>query len=350
VTRGYSPRGELATIGYDGDTVDTRTFDDGGRMTSSAYNSGVSEARAYNTDNTLASIAFAGAPIGDLSYTWDANKNKTSESITGVMSGYGFSIPTNGYDSEDRLVGYNRNDNNMSQTWNLSLVGDWNSVTTNGTAQSRTHGPTHELLSAAGENVTHDVKGNMTLIPASLRPNATALKLNWDFDNRMSTADVGNDNSIDVTYKWDALGRRVYRDDSTTTEIYFQAGQQTIADYVVGAAAASPKYNYVYASYIDEPVLREEPSTSTKLYFHRNQQYSVVAVTDGSGGIEERYAYSAYGTSKIADEIGTARTANAAGSRCLFTGREWDPTISLYHYRARIYDAVSGRFLARDPS
>jgi hypothetical protein len=25
-----------------------------------------------------------------MTYTWDANKNKTSESITGGMSGYGF--------------------------------------------------------------------------------------------------------------------------------------------------------------------------------------------------------------------------------------------------------------------
>jgi YD repeat-containing protein len=80
------------------------------------------------------------------------------------------------------------------------------------------------------------------------------------------TADVGNDNSIDVTYKWDALGRRVYRDDNTTAEIYFQAGQ-----------------------------------------------YSVVASTDGSGTIEECYTYSAYGTPKIMDGSGTARTAPPSG-------------------------------------
>jgi hypothetical protein len=29
------------------------------------------------------------APFCDMAYTGDANKNKTSESITGVMSGYG---------------------------------------------------------------------------------------------------------------------------------------------------------------------------------------------------------------------------------------------------------------------
>ena len=40
---------------------------------------GVSEIRAYNTDNTLASINFAGASIGNLTYGWGANKNKTSE-------------------------------------------------------------------------------------------------------------------------------------------------------------------------------------------------------------------------------------------------------------------------------
>jgi hypothetical protein len=37
--------------------------------------------------------------LGDLSYTWDANKNKTSETITGVMSGYGFTSGGTIYDS-----------------------------------------------------------------------------------------------------------------------------------------------------------------------------------------------------------------------------------------------------------
>ena len=45
----------------------------------SVENNGVSDTRAYSTDNTLASISFAGASIGNLTYGWDANKNKTSE-------------------------------------------------------------------------------------------------------------------------------------------------------------------------------------------------------------------------------------------------------------------------------
>ncbi|WP_153558973.1 hypothetical protein [Roseimaritima sediminicola] len=37
-------------------------------MTGSVYNNGVSETRAYNTDNTLASINYSGAAIGTYSY------------------------------------------------------------------------------------------------------------------------------------------------------------------------------------------------------------------------------------------------------------------------------------------
>jgi RHS repeat-associated protein len=32
-----------------------------------------------------------------------------------------------------------------------------------------------------------------------------------------------------------------------------------------------------------------------------------------------------------------------------FTGREWDPEIGLYYYRARYYDPKAGRFISEDP-
>jgi len=83
---------------------------------------------------------------------------------------------------------------------------------------------------------------------------------------------------------------------------------------------------------------------------HRNQQYSISAITDGSGAISERYAYSAYGMPTITDASGSARTTTAVGNRYTFTGREWDEAPALYHYRARIYDSVSGRFVSRDPN
>jgi hypothetical protein len=56
--------------------------------------------------------------------------------------------------------------------------------------------------------------------------------------------------------------------------------QQTIADYPVGGAATTPTFRYVFASYIDEPVVRKTAGTGgTLFYFHRNHQYSITAVT-----------------------------------------------------------------------
>lgn len=158
---------------------------------------------------------------------------------------------------------------------------------------------------------------------------------------------MDNDSTADVTYEWDALGRRVSRDDGTTVSVYVQSGQQTIADYTSGTAATSPTYTYVYASYIDEPVVRD--GTGGLRYYHRGQQYSVTALTDSSGGIVERYAYDAYGNLSVFDGSGTARTTTAEGNRYTYTGREYDDVLDLYHYRARMYDSIAGRFCSRDP-
>jgi RHS repeat-associated protein len=80
-----------------------------------------------------------------------------------------------------------------------------------------------------------------------------------------------------------------------------------------------------------------------------SQQYSITALTDSGGTIKERYAYSAYGVVTITDGSGTARTSTAEGNRYTYTGREWDDVAELYHYRARVYEPLTGRFGSRDP-
>jgi len=346
VTRIDTARGQLEKVIADLTTLDERGYDDLGRMTSSAYHNGVSESRAYNADNTLAGIQFNGAPVGDLSYTWDANKNKTSEDISGTMSGYGF---TASYDAEDRVTGWNRTDSVLDQAWLLSPVGDWNVFSENNVNHTRTHGPTHELLTVGTQPVTHDAEGHQVSIPAILNSqsptaNRHPLALAWDFDNRLASGDTNDD----VFYRFDALGRRVSRDDGTNATVYVQNGQQTLADYASSAASSSPSYTYVWGEYIDELLTRTDAS-GDGLYYDRGQQYSVIAMTNGGGTIAERYAYSAYGTPTITDASGTARTTSAENNRYAYTGREFDEALGLYHYRARMYDSAAGRFCSRDP-
>ena len=91
------------------------------------------------------------------------------------------------------------------------------------------------------------------------------------------------------------------------------------------------------------------PSAETSTHNHSNQQYSITAITTSSGAIAERYAYSAYGEPTICDGSGSTLSSSAINNRYTYTGREWDATVGLYHFRARWMSPKSGRFLGHDP-
>ena len=89
--------------------------------------------------------------------------------------------------------------------------------------------------------------------------------------------------------------------------------------------------------------------TNLAVRYCRTQQYSVTALTDSNAAIKERYAYDGYGNLSIFDGSGSARTSTSEGNRYTYTGREWDEELEHFHYRARMYDPLAGRFLSRDP-
>jgi len=63
------------------------------------------------------------------------------------------------------------------------------------------------------------------------------------------------------------------------------------------------------------------PRQDLKRSFHRNQQYSITALTDGGGSIAERYAYTAYGQVTFANASGTVQATSASNNRYAYTGR-----------------------------
>jgi len=114
--------------------------------------------------------------IGDLSFTWAANKNKISESITGVMSGYGFTSGGTTYDFEDCLTDYARVSRIYNQSWNLTSVGDWTSVTTNGIAHRHQWDSGCELLCELHRRTSRPQRRNEHQHGAFLSPKPTILR------------------------------------------------------------------------------------------------------------------------------------------------------------------------------
>ncbi len=92
----------------------------------------------------------------------------------------------------------------------------------------------------------------------------------------------------------------------------------------------------------------DEATTATWRY-QRNQQYSITTVTTSSGSVAERYAYTAYGQPTILDGSGSVLSSSSINNRYTYTGREWDATLGLYHFRARWMSGLAGRLMGRDP-
>ena len=113
---------------------------------------------------------------------------------------------------------------------------------------------------------------------------------------------------------------------------------------------------YVYGRYIDEVLQMQRcestpPCTSTPpadYYYHTDDLYNVMAVTDDAGSVVERYEYDDYGTPMVMAPDGTVFASSTIGNPYLFTGRRYDAETSWYHYRTRYLDPAAGRFTTRD--
>ncbi len=77
----------------------------------------------------------------------------------------------------------------------------------------------------------------------------------------------------------------------------------------------------------------------------------MTAISTSAGAISERYAYTAYGQPTILNASGTPLSPQTStlNTRYSYTGREWDATLGLHHFRARWMSPSAGRFLGRDP-
>jgi len=107
------------------------------------------------------------------------------------------------------------------------------------------------------------------------------------------------------------------------------------------AAVFTLARKFIYGPGIDEPICMIDVSDSNKkYYYHFDGLGSVVALSDSSANIIERYSY---------DVFGEPNTTSTVGNPYMFTGRRLDTETHLYYYRARYYAYDIGRFLQTDP-
>ncbi|UCH95188.1 MAG: hypothetical protein JSV88_33770 [Candidatus Aminicenantes bacterium] len=194
-----------------------------------------------------------------------------------------------------------------------------------------------------GWGLTYDKNGNTI--------QKGTLQLSYDSSNQLVTAAEATTNT-QVDMRYDVLGRRIQKrvtkGSEQKIENYYYSGHQLIE---VRDGNGQVLRQYIYGYGIDEIIRmdRYENGIVTYYYYHPDANGSVTAITDANGQLVERGGYDIYGMPFFWDAAGNIIPKSSIGNNILFHGREYDPELNLYYFRARYYDPIMGRFLQTDP-
>jgi RHS repeat-associated protein len=287
---------------------------------------------------------------GRFQYGYDRDSNRLyRDNLVNTAFGelYHVSGSGNGYDQLNQLIGFARGTLNASKdtivgtasrtsSWSLDALGNFASVTTNGTQVSRTHNQQNEVTAVGGSTLTFDKNGNTTT-------DDQGHTLSLDAWNRLVT--VKNGSTVLEAYTFDALGRRVTENPGTLRDIYFSTHWQVLEEDVSG----SMQDQYVWSPvYVDALVDRDTPSQ--RLYVQQDANWNVTALINTTGSAVERYLYDPYGAITYLTAAWGSQSGSAYSWVYLYQGARFDTSTNLYVLRHRDYSSTLGRWLEIDPA
>ena len=358
----YDTRNRTVTKTYPGGRTITEEYDYRQRMTGLKENNNYFVTLGYNANDFLTQRAYGNGTttnfvynaLNQLTQLTDnpniANVQMTYDAVGNMLSKKDLLRPTKsevyGYDALNRLTSFKQGEitsgveipNPLKQVqYAMDALGNRTTVTTNGVATQYTANNMNAYTSlTGGQNMSpqYDDNGNLT--------SDDAHTYQYNYNNRLTSVDNGQT----ATYKYDALNRRIQKTVVSTgsTTNYYYCGDQAIEERNANNAVVA---TYIFGISVDD-VLQMQRGDNT-YYYHKNHLGSVVALTDGSGNLVERYEYDPYGQPLFFDTNDNALSQSAIGNAILFTGRDYDAETGLYYYRARTMHPCLGRFMQHDP-
>ena len=346
----WSSANQLASV-TDGSGVKTFARDAAGHVTAITYPDGLALALAYDDAGNVSSITYPGGLV--VNYSYDS-LNRTS------AVGFGGNSIALNYDATGRLVAETRSNGvqsayaydaagqltGLSHRKGSTVIADltytrndagWLTAESGVVPQNPTLPPsnaTGTYDSANGvstwgsDTYGYDTDGNLISITGARNFSAA-----YDNQNRPTNITLGG---TSTTYVYDGLGYRVQAQSASAQRNFHHDpwGRLLFETDAAGVVTA----NHVYAG------KRLVASGSSAYAFnHHDKTGNTLALTDASGLVVGAFAYSPYGA--LLGKSGTATTpftfVGAYG--VMSEGND------LYFMTNRYYDAVTGRFLQRDP-
>ena len=318
---------QVAALGTSVATIAPGDYDAAGHILRIHYGDGLTGAFTYNPQEQITAISYS-TPSGDvlkLSYDYGALNTGRVQNVTDVLAPA--RSATYAYDELGRLSRAQTADQTSANTWKLKFTFDryGNRLSELPIGGTSTVQPFNRVLVDPATNhitsggVTYDNAGNVT--------NDGAHRYAWDAENRLT----GVDGAANV-FGYDAAGLRVTKPGT----VYIYSGRDLIAEYASGAAAGSPRVEYIHAA----GQLAASISNGVFTYYYADTLSNRLGA-DASGTVNRTYGHFPFGEDWY--ETGAA-------SKWKFTTYERDTdSTGLDYAQARFFSPMFGRFLSTDP-
>ena len=309
------------------------TYDSRGNLETVSYPNGVVSTYTYNSVNRVSTLTtVSGAEVLEsYTYTYSALGDRTrTVELDGSSVDYT-------YDSNRRLLSETRRDATGaiidSLQYEYDAVG--NRVATVDETGSRLvyqYNVNDQLLSFGDTTLGYDLDGN--LISRTDADGTTTYQ--FDFEDQLISVTSPEG---EVSYEYDASGERLSRtaEDGQINFLVDPVDPSGVSQVLVEYTADGTEV----AQYTFGLQLISQERDGVDSYFHLDANDNVRFLTSATGEVTDQYAYTAFGQS--------LESSGSTENPYRFAGQRAGGTEGVSFFRARYYDADTGRFISRDP-
>jgi RHS repeat-associated protein len=386
----YDAMGRLQTITYPDQQTETRTYDPNGNLLKREFTGGLTLTYAYDELNRMTSTGSAAVNL-----TYDSRNNITNTRIHNADFSAAYNdrsrIQTAGYDGQ-MTVTYTYDPRGLVSRVTDSLTSSWVQFTYDDDRFlikiERSGGMTTDIERDANGRIrtlTHGTKGKLEFsfnsaseitkiiedLPIDVQSFLASELKEFSYDDASQTAAAGFSYDRrgrriadpERTYTWDGADRLTGVTKGATSVSYEYTALGEVAKRTENGVTTEYFYNYSIGGH---PVMAEKKNNSftrfyvytpgglllyytdlpnTPRFYHFNHLGTTLFLTDAAGNVTDSYGYTPYGQ-MVKHEGSSDQPFTYIGQH----GVRQEGDTGLYHMRARYYDALTARFLSRDPA
>jgi RHS repeat-associated protein len=363
--------GDYDRVTHVNEEIDDRTFtkelvyDNMGRVRKEIFPSGYSVTNTYDQYSNLAEVNDANHSIykpiatnargqltqlqkGTVTTTFGYNSRGMTETISApdiVDMEYAFNAKANTEYRIDHLTNQREdfvyNTLNQLTNWDVTRAG----VTTANSITYNAAGNIQNKTDIGGTMTYGEVNGKphaLTTVSNATAKLATAdLTATYTSFKKLATLSEGNKGYI-LTYGVDEQRRKsVYKENGVTKLTHYYAGNYEEEVDALG--------NVRQIHYLSGGIMIRENGVETLYYSYVDNQGSLIALTNETGTVVEKYAYDPWGARRNPDNWTESDSRTTWIVNRGYTGHEHLDKFNIINMNGRIYDPLTAQFFSPDP-